>query len=214
MEQEGMELMELRDRLESVINQRFGKLIATDQWEMRNNGPYILCRCDCGAEKWIRIYPLVYGRSRSCGVYARSWTVARHTKHGLTNHPVRGVWKAMIARCYNPSNRYFQHYGGRGITVCDRWIGSPQGLLNFMEDMGQRPEGLELERIDNDGNYEPLNCKWATRVDQCNNMRSNRRIYLGGIIKTMAQWCRDLKLNQQTVTSRLNSGWSPEEAFR
>jgi hypothetical protein len=120
-----------------------------------------------------------------------------------------GVWRDMIKRCYCVTGRLYKFYGGRGIRVCDRW----RRFVNFIEDMAPSYQlGLQLERIKNDEGYSPDNCKWATRLEQCNNRRSNRRIDFGGVSMTLAQWGRKTGLGP-TVRQRLHDGWSVEEAL-
>lgn len=120
------------------------------------------------------------------------------------------VWAAMIQRCTNSNNPNYPRYGGRGITVCDRW----RTFENFLADMGERPAGLSIEREDNDGHYAPGNCRWATRAEQASNTRRNVKVTLQGQTKTVSEWCRDLGLNVSTVFKRISrSGWSPEKAL-
>ena len=110
-----------------------------------------------------------------------------------------------------PQNPSYKNYGGRGITVCERWLCS---LENFILDMGPCPPGLSLDRIDNDGNYEPLNCRWATRAEQNSNSRHNRRITFQGKTQTLVEWCRKLGFVYSTVNARLNRyGWSEDRIF-
>ncbi len=132
-------------------------------------------------------------------------------KHKLRFTPEYICWVGMITRCYNEKNKAFKHYGGRGIFMCERWMYS---FLNFFEDMGERPPGLQLDRIDNNGPYSPENCRWATRKQQCRNHRNNRIIEYRGESKTMAEWCELLGLRQHLITQRLNAlGWTVEKAF-
>lgn len=98
----------------------------------------------------------------------------RNYKHGLTKTPEWAAWKAMKQRCLNPANDSYEYYGGRGIKVCDRWLGA-NGFINFLKDLGERPENLSLDRIDNNGNYEPHNVRWASKVTQQNNRRRYRK---------------------------------------
>jgi hypothetical protein len=111
----------------------------------------------------------------------------------------------MIARCHNQNHRHFAFYGGRGVQVCQRWR---SGFINFLEDMGQRPDGMSIDRIDNDKGYDPTNCQWATMSTQSNNRRSSRRVRFRGTTKTVKQWCEELHLNEELIRSRLKLGWN------
>ena len=117
--------------------------------------------------------------------------------------PTYQAWINMIRRCNNPKMENYPHYGGRGIRVCERWL----RFENFLADMGDRPDGLSLDRENNDGNYEPGNCRWADAFQQCNNKQRNRLIELGGRTQTVAQWVRELGLKRCTVEARLHRGW-------
>lgn len=121
------------------------------------------------------------------------------------------VWRAMHNRCYDSNVKSFKDYGGRGITVCDRWHGR-QGFHAFLADMGEKPEGATLDRIDNNGPYSPENCRWATRYEQASNKRNNRWITANGQTKTLSQWARDLNTSTGLILYRLKAGMSEEQA--
>jgi hypothetical protein len=129
-----------------------------------------LCRCDCGGESIVRADKLIKGLSKSCGCISKEMFVKRNTKHGLSRSRAYYCWKNMRARCFNPRHRQYPSYGGRGISVCERWL----IFENFYADMGEPPPGLSLDRINNDGNYEPGNCRWATVAEQLANRRPRR----------------------------------------
>ena len=129
---------------------------------------YVRCRCECGNESRPRAGSIKAGTTLSCGCYQLE---SRRT-HGLSSHPLYGTWYGMVRRCTVPTAREYPDYGGRGITVCEQWLGLPDGLLRFVADVGERPEGWTLDRIDNDGGYEPDNVKWATPKQQNGNRRS------------------------------------------
>jgi hypothetical protein len=115
----------------------------------------------------------------------------------------------MRARCSNRSEPAYKYYGGRGILVCERWLGD-HGFENFLADMGEVPPGLTLDRRDNDGNYEPGNCRWATKKEQCRNFSRNRSIEIDGRVKCLAEWSEDSGIKVGTILTRLKFGWSSD----
>lgn len=168
-----------------------------------------LCRCDCGTEKVIRTQGLKSGAAQSCGC-SLQLIRNRPTKHGMSKTSSYRLWVSMMDRCSRPSVPNFSYYGGRGIKVCERW----QTFENFHADMGERPEGMTLDRIDTNGNYEPSNCRWASHQQQGANRRNNRMLTLNGVTKPLPLWCSELGLNPVTVSGRLRRGASPEAALQ
>jgi hypothetical protein len=133
----------------------------------------VRCRCDCGTEAAVNAESMRKGLSQSCGCLRAQVTRERSIRHGFSGHPLWGTWYNMVARCTNPGARQYADYGGRGITVCERWSGlDGAGFVNFLADMGPKPSRRHsLERLDNDGGYEPANCVWATWAQQFANRR-------------------------------------------
>lgn len=136
-------------------------------------------------------------------------------KHGHALRPGQQsreycAWSAMKGRCFNPRNNRFSYYAGRGITVCARWRDS---FINFLADMGRCPRGYSLGRIDNDGDYEPNNCRWETVEQQANNRTSNRLLTARGITQNMTTWARQTGSTYQRITCRIKRGWKVEEAI-
>jgi hypothetical protein len=121
------------------------------------------------------------------------------------------AYRGMLNRCYNQNQKSYKDYGGRGIYVCDRWLGK-DGFKSFLSDMGERPEEGTLDRVDNNGPYSPENCKWATRSEQAGNKRNNRWITANGRTQTLAQWAKELGCNPSNILYRIKSGMSEEQA--
>lgn len=132
-----------------------------------------------------------------------------YERHGKSLSPVHKIWLGMRTRCSNPNARQYADYGGRGIKVCSRW----DEFLVFEKDMGPRPKGHTLERIDNDKDYTPENCKWATRKEQANNRRCNIKITYKGLTKTISQWSEETGLHRNTIDQRFRLGWPARKIF-
>jgi hypothetical protein len=154
----------------------FGRLTVVASTERRADHHVVWrCLCTCGAETFVRSTYLTTGITTSCGCLNREITRMRRTTHGSARHGSRTAtyrsWESMKRRCLNPNDPAFARYGGRGITVCDRWL----CFEHFRDDMGERPHGLSIDRFpNNDGNYEPGNCRWATRLEQTRNRRPRK----------------------------------------
>lgn len=133
--------------------------------------------------------------------YKRAWRA---------ENPERTSYEAMIDRCYNESNPRYSNYGGRGVLVCDRWLNS---FDDFLADMGARPQGCSIDRINVDGNYEPENCRWATPLEQGNNRTNNRLVEYDGKMMTAREWERSLGFTRGAIYNRLKAGWTVEEAM-
>ena len=157
-----------------IANQRFGRLIALKPTKRDQSGWWWLCICDCGKQTTVRGTVLRRNDTKSCGCSMHETKIkhGHHRRHNgrHTPSPTYISWAGMLTRCRNSKQRCYTNYGGRGITVCKRWL----TFKNFLADMGERPAGLTLDRINNDGNYEPKNCRWATLKEQRNNQRAPR----------------------------------------
>lgn len=187
----------------------FGRLKCVELTGRDKAGQRWLCRCECGTAKVIQRCALVSSATKSCGCYhsevVRALGVSNET-HGMTGTPTYDCWTGMNKRC---AAEWDSRYGGRGIKVCDRWA----RFENFLADMGERPEGTSIDRIDVNGNYEPANCKWSTIDEQANNKRTTRYLTHGGVTMSLSQWARTIGLNPGTLRFRLEKGWSIERSL-
>ena len=191
---------------------RFGRLVVSGFAFKNTQGSHWSCFCDCGAESVVRGSHLKSGATKSCGCLHAEIAAKVSTKHGMWHSPENNAWYSMKDRCYNEKHKHFKDYGGRGIAICDRWRYS---FENFFKDMGPRPSAKHsIDRIDNDGNYESGNCKWATQTEQTNNTRRNLFLVFDGHRLTSAQWAARLGIKPSTLRNRVNyRGWSVEKAL-
>jgi len=165
-----------------------------------------LCRCGrCGIEFVAQLNNVKSGGTKSCGCLRRE----RNTTHGQADTPEYRAWLACRNRCNNPNDKGYANYGGRGITVCERW----DSLETFLADMGPRPKGGSLDREDNELGYSPENCRWATNSEQSRNRRSNRYIESWGYNLLLCEWAEISGLNRATISGRIDRGWTPEDAI-
>jgi hypothetical protein len=197
-----------------LTGQRFGRLIAIRLAGNAHNGRVLWeCICDCGNTKVTSSGDLRAGHTVSCGCGKLERLEKYRWKHGRADTPEHIIWMSMRQRCNDPTATNYPRYGGRGIKVCERWA---ESFANFFADMGPRPSPAHsIDRWpDNDGNYEPGNCRWATLEEQANNCRRNRRLTYQGRTMTMTQWCKELGLSPAMVQQRLGKlGWSVEMAL-
>lgn len=198
---------DLRPPKSDLVGQKFGYLTVTSY----AGGGTWNCLCKCGRKTLNRTGSLTSGNSKSCGCLIKDVLRLRNQRHGFTKVPEFSVWRAMITRCTKPYAANYKYYGGRGIRVCDRWLGSFQ---LFLSDMGSRPSpSFTLERINNDGNYEPSNCCWATRAAQYKNRRGARLIDFDGLSLTATEWGKRMGISEACLRYRLKAGWEISSAL-
>lgn len=186
----------------------FGRLKVIAYGGVRPNGKTVwICRCQCGAWRSVMSSSMHRKQTVSCGCKGTD----DRTKHGRYQSRAWSSWKAMKARCLNSRHESFPLYGGRGISVCDRWVVSFQ---SFLDDMGEPPTSRHsIDRIDNDGNYEPGNCRWATTKQQCRNFRRNKLVTYRGETLCVADWADRLGIPYGCLITRLHRGWPTDRAL-
>lgn len=196
---------------ENMVGRHFGRRVVLskaarhDTWNVR---------CDCGTEGVARGNHLRSGAGSSCGCLKIERSAAARTTHGATTKHGKSteyeIWAGMLKRCTNPRSRYYADYGGRGITVCERWL---KDFAAFLADMGRRPSAAHsLDRKDNDVGYSPENCRWATRKEQNRNRRNNLILTVNGESLPAAAWEERMGLPKGNVSHRITAGWTPSEA--
>lgn len=219
----------LRGHSLELQGKTFGRLTVTQRTAKRKWAlVWWQCLCECGNTIEVPSRSLVSGNTRSCGCLRqeinKERAIDRNTTHGQTESPTHNIWLGMRRRCYTPSDGQYHNYGGRGIDICSRWRDSFEA---FLEDMGERPDGLEIDRIDNDKGYwcgkcdecriqnnqAVCNCRWTTRGVNMNNTRSNRRLTLNGESRTISEWSRLTGISISTICARKKNGWSDERTL-
>lgn len=199
-----------------LANQRFGRLLVIERAGKDKQQNWMWrCLCDCGREHTVRGMSLKCGGTTSCGCFHSEiqghLAAERQRTHGMSATRIYTSWKQMINRCHNPKAPRFAEWGGRGIRVCERW----RRFENFLADMGEKPEGRSLDRIDNDGDYTPENCRWATPAEQQRNRNSGLHLLtVGGRTQCITDWAVETGVPRTVIYQRINHlHWPVEKAI-
>ena len=163
------------------------------------------CLCDCGVGILTTTYQLKSGKTKSCGCYSKD----RMTKHGMEGTPTYNTWGHMLSRCRSETHKQYADYGGRGIAVCKEW----ERFEVFFADMGEKPEGMSLDRIDNDLGYYKDNCRWADQKTQVRNRRNSPVVIWEGVEVSLAKLCETKGVKWRMVYERIRAGWAVEKAI-
>ena len=203
-------------KLIDLTGQQFGRLTVIAIAPKRGRRTMWQCQCSCGQRAIVGSSMLINGTydpirgqrtTKSCGCLRSEF--ARQVKHGQYGTPTYQSWRSMMKRCYQPRNISYPNCGGRGITVCEQW----HDFTNFLADMGTRPAGKTIDRINNSGNYEPGNCRWATPKEQSQNSRQPHLITYAGLTLNQTEWAARIGISTSGLSARLNTGWSIERAL-
>lgn len=192
--------------IEDLSGRRFGRLVAIEVDSRNWQGKTMWrCRCDCGNETVVKSDSLKSGHTRSCGCLYTENIGKTNLTHGHTGERIHNIWKCMRSRCSNQNNDSYENYGGRGVSVCDEWKNDFQSFYDWSMHNGYA-DNLSIDRINNDGDYSPENCRWTTALTQANNTRRNRYITYNNITHTCSEWARILGLRKDVLRHRLDNG--------
>ena len=208
-------------RRRDLSGQVFGRLTVTEYLGPRgkDHASWWQCRCECGRIREIRAAALIRGLTKSCGCLVTTLTTSRtaeHRRHGQSEHPLYHVWCCIKARCFNPRSKSYRNYGGRGIWMHEPWVNDYTAFISDLEsEIGKKPHGASIDRIDNDGPYAPGNVRWATPEQQVNNTRRTIRLTEWGVEMSLKQYAALYGLNYDVLRYRVvNMGLSPNTAAR
>ena len=201
--------------IKDMHGKQFGRLTVLEYAGLRGNGKRQRacwhCICDCGKETTVIGHSLRSGHTKSCGCLNREAIFLSATKHGMYDTAEYSIWRAMKSRCRGLNSVAFKYYGGRGIKICQEWSNN---FVTFFADMGERPSDKHtLERINNDGDYKPSNCRWATRAEQNRNKRDTRLLTFRGETRCVTDWAKTLGISTGGLFYRLRHNWSIERAL-
>lgn len=194
----------------NMIGKKFGKLTVLEECEERNKHKQVVykCKCDCGNTINVVGALLRNGNVKSCGCLHSKGRIT----HGKSYTRLYHTFKSMKDRCYRTNYKYYQHYGGRGITICDEWLNDFMTFYNWAINNGYR-NNLTINRIDNNGNYEPDNCEWVDMKTQSNNKSNCVYLTCNNKTQTVTQWADELRCNRSTIYMRHRKGWNDKECL-
>ena len=196
-----------KEYLDGWIGKKQGSIIVLSHFKKgKYNTNYFRCQCDCGRISEIATSHFFNDNQTTCGRFHKKY------ENSKIGEKLYNTWNRMIHRCYDPKHHKYYRYGARGISVCDDWRNNYDTFYNWAINNGYK-EGLSIDRINNDGNYEPSNCRWTTRKQQQRNMSRNKVIEYKGETKCLSEWCEELNLYYPTIISRLHKGWSSDKAL-
>ena len=195
-------------KLVDLTGKKYGRWTVLGKSEAVSSNTRWHCQCECGTISEIVGGSLKNGISTSCGCLRKELLLRRNTTHGLSTTTEYLAWQAMHRRCTDPTHKGYKWYASRGIGVCPEW----GTFERFLEDMGNKPPGTSLDRKDNNLGYCKSNCRWATKLEQANNMSSNVHYTVAGVTQTQAEWARSLGITRSALASRIKSGMSIEKA--
>ncbi|GAK09592.1 hypothetical protein [Geomicrobium sp. JCM 19038] len=199
-------------QIKDLTGKRFGKLIVLRITDKRMGRSVCWeCRCDCGNIIVTGSHLLKSGNTKSCGHHNNGKNNGNY-EHGLFDQNLYKRWQGMKTRCYNSKTSQYKDYGGRGIIICDEWLNDFKSFYRWAIDNGYK-ENLQIDRIDNDGNYEPSNCRWVTLKQNSNKRRSSHYVTIDNETKTIADWCLIYKISNNVVRVRISRGWNEEKAI-
>jgi hypothetical protein len=196
----------------NLKGQKFNRLLVVDIHDKNKSGTYrYACKCDCGKDTIVESSKLRNGWTKSCGCLQKETVSKRALKHSLCNHKLYYVLACMKDRCSNPNNARYKNYGNRGISVCEEWKNDFKCFYDWAMVNGYK-EGLHIDRINNNGNYEPSNCRFISFKENMNNTTRNVWIEINGVKKTAAQWGEEANINGITIAQRVRNGKTGIEA--
>lgn len=212
-----------KSTLIDLTGQQFNRLKVIRRAPNRGKQTYWLCECQCENKtlKEVRGADLKNGTTKSCGCWKKEVDMQKikefnksigYEEHGMSDSRIYSIWLDMNRRCADENRERFKDYGGKGIEVCNSWKNSFKSFKDWALANGYSEE-LTIDRIDNNGDYEPDNCKWSTYKEQNNNRGYHRFVEINGVVKNVTQWCEELGMDKHLVRSRIHKGWSEEEAL-
>ena len=189
-----------------LTGQRFGRLTVLFRHGYSGLAITWECQCDCGNTKVVVGNSLLRGKTQSCGCLHREQLVERNSSHNLVGTRIYNIYSNMRERCYCQSNPQYKNYGGRGIRICSDWLNDFKAFYDWAMANGYRDD-LSIDRVDNNGNYCPENCRWADAKTQANNTRRNRLLTINGITMTLSEWADKTGISASCISRRISHGW-------
>lgn len=200
-------------KLINLVGERFGRLVVIDKAESKSRHTRWLCLCDCGNKCIVHGTSLKTGNTTSCGCYKKENAQKLYSSVRQNDKGLYAVWNGIKQRCSNPNNKSYHNYGGRGIKMCSQWEQNYEAFYNWAMNLGYE-KGLEIDRVDNNGDYCPENCRWVSHYVQANNKRNIKLYTINGVTKSLPQWCREYNQEYYLVRQRVDKlHWSIIDAL-